>query len=339
MLAPNQAYGRAKAKFKIISETWSLLEDLAFIHYDLFPKIWQLVGLGLARYAPERFSGEITQSLCFGYAFFVVSLIVNLPFDYYYNFILEESYGFNKMTVKLWITDMIKSQFLAIAFGGPISAAILTIVQRTGQNFFYYLWLFMLGVNMLAITIYPIFIVPLFNKLTPLPPGPLKEGVEALARKLNFPLTELQVIDGSKRSAHSNAYFSGLPWKKHIVIYDTLLEKSTDKEVEAVLAHELGHWSHSHTTKLLLIGQAHIFYVFAFFSVFYKNKSLFADFGFTDEMPIAIGFLLFGEVFSPTDAVVKILMNMMSRSMEYQAGMVKSSESEIHREFTNCIIR
>ena len=288
----------------------------------MFPKVWQYAGLLLAQYAPERFSGEISQSLLFGYLFYVMNLIVGLPFDYYYNFILEESYGFNKMTVKLWLTDMVKSQLLAIGFGGPISAAIFAIVQRTGQNFFYYLWLFMLAVNMLAITIYPILIVPLFNKLTPLPDGPLKEGVEALARKLKFPLTELQVIDGSKRSAHSNAYFSGLPWKKHIVIYDTLLEKSTDKEVEAVLAHELGHWSHSHTTRLLLIGQAHIFYVFAFFSVFYKNKSLFADFGFIDEMPIAIGFLLFGEVFSPTDAVVKILMNMMSRSMEYQAGML-----------------
>lgn len=105
------------------------------------------------------------------------------------------------------------------------------------------------------ITVYPIAILPLFNKLSPLEPGRLKDGVEGLAKRLNFPLSELYVIDGSKRSAHSNAYFFGLPWKKHIVIYDTLIEKSESEEVVAVLAHELGHWSLGHTTKLFGISQ------------------------------------------------------------------------------------
>lgn len=105
------------------------------------------------------------------------------------------------------------------------------------------------------ITVYPIAILPLFNKLSPLEPGQLKDGVEGLAKRLNFPLSELYVIDGSKRSAHSNAYFFGLPWKKHIVIYDTLIEKSESEEVVAVLAHELGHWSLGHTTKLFGISQ------------------------------------------------------------------------------------
>lgn len=111
---------------------------------------------------------------------------------------------------------------------------------------------------MFAITIYPIFILPLFNKLSPLEPGELKTGVEGLAKRLNFPLKELYVIDGSKRSAHSNAYFYGLPWKKHIVIYDTLIEKSETEEVVAVLSHELGHWSLSHTTKLFGIAQVRL---------------------------------------------------------------------------------
>ncbi len=105
------------------------------------------------------------------------------------------------------------------------------------------------------ITVYPITILPLFNKLSPLEPGALKTGVENLAKKLSFPLRELYVIDGSKRSAHSNAYFFGLPWKKHIVIYDTLIEKSDTNEVVAVLAHELGHWSLGHTTRLFAISQ------------------------------------------------------------------------------------
>lgn len=150
---------------------------------------------------------------------------------------------------------MIKSQALMVVFGAPLLSGFLAIVQKTGNQFFYYLWLFSIAVQMFAITIYPIFILPLFNKLSPLEEGKLKTGVEALAKKLNFPLSELYVIDGSKRSAHSNAYFYGLPWKKHIVIYDTLIEKSETEEVVAVLAHELGHWSLGHTTKLMGIGQ------------------------------------------------------------------------------------
>lgn len=168
---------------------------------------------------------------------------------------LEEKFGFNKQTVKLWVSDMLKGQMLGIVLGAPIISAVLKIVQKTGNSCFYYLWLFGVFVQVFAITIYPIVILPLFNKLSPLEPGAIKTGVENLAKKLNFPLQELHVIDGSKRSAHSNAYFYGLPWKKHIVIYDTLIEKSKPEEVVAVLSHELGHWSLSHTTKLFGIAQ------------------------------------------------------------------------------------
>jgi STE24 endopeptidase len=150
---------------------------------------------------------------------------------------------------------MIKGQFLAVILGAPILAGFLKIIQAFGNNFFYYLWVFAIAVQMFMITVYPIAILPLFNKLEPLKPGELKTAVEALAEKLKFPLKKLYVIDGSKRSAHSNAYFFGLPWAKHIVIYDTLIDKSDTQEVVAVLAHELGHWSLSHTTKLFGIAQ------------------------------------------------------------------------------------
>jgi STE24 endopeptidase len=252
-----------------------------------------------------------------------IDLIYGIPFAYYHSFVLEESFGFNKMTIKLWLTDMVKGQGLALAFGIPIGSAFLAIINKTGQGFFYYLWMFMLVVQISAMTIYPILIVPMFNKLEPLKPGKLKDSVEALASKLEFPLSELQVIDGSKRSAHSNAYFTGLPWigKKKIVIYDTLLEKSTEKEVEAVLAHELGHWQMNHTSRLLFISQAHLFYMFALFSVFINNRSLYADFGFNRERPTIVGFILFNEILSPTDSIIKLLLNIWTRRMEYEAGM------------------
>ena len=194
-------------------------------------------------------------SLVFLFVFSIAQIVLGLPISYYSTFVLEEKFGFNKQTVKLWIMDMIKGLGLGIALGGPFLSGFLAIIQKTGNSFFYYLWLFAIGVQVFAITVYPIAILPLFNKLSPLEEGKLKTGVEDLAKRLKFPLSELYVIDGSKRSAHSNAYFYGLPWKKHIVIYDTLIEKSETEEVVAVLAHELGHWGLSHTTKLLGVSQ------------------------------------------------------------------------------------
>ena len=250
-----QAYGRAKAKFGFVAGIYDQLQNFGIIYYDLLPKLWGLTGVWLIRYVPERYSGEIAHTLIFFFTYNIISTILSLPTAYYGTFVLEEKFGFNKQTVKLWIMDMLKSQALTVVFGAPLLSGFLAIVQKTGNQFFYYLWLFSIVVQMFAITIYPIFILPLFNKLSPLEEGKLKTGVEALAKKLNFPLSELYVIDGSKRSAHSNAYFYGLPWKKHIVIYDTLIEKSETEEVVAVLAHELGHWSLGHTTKLMGIGQ------------------------------------------------------------------------------------
>ncbi len=290
----------------------------------------------MVRYLPPAYSGEITQSLLFLFAFNLADFITDLPFRYYNAFVLEEAFGFNKMTVDLWISDLLKEQALTIAFGAPIASGILAIIKRTGHNFFYYIWLFMLCINVAALTIFPIIIVPLFNKLSPLPDGTLKNRVEALAQRLKFPLAELQVIDGSKRSAHSNAYFTGLPWKKKIVIYDTLLDESTEEEVEAVLAHELGHWSMAHTTKLMGIGQVHIFYIFALFSVFIENKSMYADFGFYDQRPILIGLFLFNEIFAPTEALIKLFMNFLTRRMEYEAGKLQfplSYRAQIFSEY------
>lgn len=250
-----QAYGRAKAKFGFFSSLFSLVQNLGVVYGDVLPKFWALSGVFLARYLPTGFQGEISQTLVFFFLFNLVSTATSLPISYYKTFILEEKFGFNKQTLKLWVTDMLKGQMLGIALGAPIMSAVLKIIQVTGTSFFYYLWLFTVFVQFSAISIYPILILPLFNKLSPLEPGELKTGVEGLAKKLNFPLHELYVIDGSKRSSHSNAYFYGLPWKKHIVIYDTLIEKSKPDEVVAVLGHELGHWQLSHTTKLLVIAQ------------------------------------------------------------------------------------
>lgn len=254
----SQAYGRAKAQYEFVNGLWGQIQNVAFIHYDILPKLWSWTGNLLLKFAPARFTGEISHSIVFVLTFIMINQVLSLPSSVYHTFVLEEKFGFNKQTPKVFITDILKSQLLAFVLAPPILAGFLAIVQRTGNQFFYYLWMFGAGLQVFMITVYPITILPLFNKLTPLEPGKLKTGVEALSQKLKFPLNELYVIDGSKRSAHSNAYFFGLPWKKHIVIYDTLIEKSETEEVVAVLAHELGHWSLGHTTRLFGISQVRI---------------------------------------------------------------------------------
>jgi len=251
----SQAYGRAKAKFGFLEGFYTQILGLAPVYFDVYPKLWSLTGEWLVSAMPARFTGEISHTLLFIFVFTLIQTGLGIPTSYYRTFVLEEKFGFNKQTVQLWVTDMVKGQALGVLFGAPLLAAFLKIIKKTGNDFFYYLWMFSIVVQMVMITVYPIFILPLFNKLSPLEEGPLKTGVENLAKRLKFPLTELYVIDGSKRSAHSNAYFFGLPWKKHIVIYDTLIEKSKTEEVVAVLGHELGHWSLSHTTKLMAISQ------------------------------------------------------------------------------------
>ncbi|KAK4147197.1 ribosomal protein L34-like protein [Dichotomopilus funicola] len=315
----SQAYGRAKAKFTGFNGLYGQIQNLAFYHFDVLPKLWSWTGDLLVRWAPARFTGEISHSIVFILSFIVIQQVLSLPSSIYSTFVLEEKFGFNKQTPKLFVTDIIKTNILTFALVPPILAGFLSIVKKTGNQFFYYLWMFGAFLQVFMITIYPIVILPMFNKLSPLDEGKLKTDVEDLAKKLKFPLHELYVIDGSKRSAHSNAYFFGLPWKKHIVIYDTLIEKSESDEVVAVLAHELGHWSLGHTTKLFGISQAHFFYIFSLFSVFVHNNSLYADFGFTNQHPIIIGFLLFSDILGPLDNVIKLLMNILSRRFEFQA--------------------
>ena len=256
----SQAYGRAKAKFNFWSGLYGQFQNTAFIYFDVLPKLWNLAGSLLLSHAPARFTGEISQSIAFVLGFIAIQSVVSLPTSIYSTFVLEEKFGFNKQTPKIFATDMAKSQMLAWILTPPILSAFLKIVQKTGNEFFFYLWAFGAALQVFMITVYPSTILPLFNTLSPLPDGKLKSSVEALAKKLKFPLSELHVIDGSKRSAHSNAYFFGLPWKKHIVIYDTLIEKSEPEEVVAVLAHELGHWSLGHTTRLFAISQVYSYH-------------------------------------------------------------------------------
>lgn len=319
----SQDYSLAKLKFSIFGDLYGLVQNVLFMKYDLLPILWGKAGSIMklcSKFLPAFLSGEITQSLFFFAGFTSISTLLSLPTSYYVTFYLEEKYGFNKSTRKLFFTDLVKTFFLTIGLGTPIVAGFLKIIQYFGDTFMFWVSLFLFCVQIFFIIVYPKFIQPLFNDLKPLEDGELKVAIEKLASDNKFPLDKLYVIDGSKRSAHSNAYFLGLPWgTKQIVIYDTLIKTSSVPEVTAVLGHEIGHWALSHTTKLLIIGQSHLFLIMTLFTAFVKNNSLYESFGFFNAQPILVGFLLFGDILKPLDAAMGFFSNLLSRKYEYEA--------------------
>ncbi|OCF76532.1 STE24 endopeptidase [Kwoniella mangroviensis CBS 8886] len=319
-----QSYSKDKTRFALLKLIFDQFLGWGLIKLGAYAGLWNFTGGLLSKIgiSPNRVT---THSLAWMTVLTLISSFPGLPWSYYQTFVLEQKHGFNKSTVKLWIADTIKTYALAAVIGLPVLAGFLRIIDWAGKSFVPWLMIFLIGIQLTLQIVYPTFIQPLFNKLEPLPQGELRTKVEELAGQLGFPLKHLYVIDGSKRSSHSNAYFYGLPWSKHIVIYDTLIKDSTVDEVVAVLGHELGHWYYAHPTKLLLVTQLHLLLTLTIFSIFINNKSLYASFGFDPSLavakpqPICIGFMLFQLVLEPTDAFVKFLLNAETRRMEYQA--------------------
>lgn len=247
---------------------------------------------------------------------------VSIPMSLYSNFVVEEKHGFNKMTLKLFFTDLIKSEALAYVFGGTLIPLLIWIVRRTGQNFYLYLWGSVQVLIFSFMWIYPNIIQPLFNKFEELKDEDLRKQIEDLAAEENFPLTKLFQIDGSKRSGHSNAYFFGF-WKyKRIVLYDTLLHLKHE-DILAILCHELGHWKFGHTLVNLGISSAHIFVLFWLFgTVMYSgdmSRDMVRQFGYGDSSAVMIQLSLFMMLFSPTEQLLSLGMTMLSRHFEFQA--------------------
>jgi STE24 endopeptidase len=191
----------------------------------------------------------MTQQLALVAGFALISGVLDLPFSLYQTFVVEERFGFNKMSFRLWVLDLVKSLALGAAIGLPIIALILWVMGATGSLWWLWAWVVWMGFNLLALVVYPTLIAPLFNKFKPLEDETLKARVTELMRRCGFAAKGLFVMDGSKRSAHGNAYFTGFGAAKRVVFYDTLLNKLSPPEVDAVLAHELGHFKHKHIIK------------------------------------------------------------------------------------------
>jgi STE24 endopeptidase len=266
--------------------------------------------------------GGMVQQVALLAAFVLISSLIDLPLTLYKTFVIEEHFGFNKTTPKLWLLDLLKSTLLGAAIGLPIAALILWLMGAAGPRWWLWAWSVWMGFNLLLLLIYPTFIAPLFNKFAPLADEALKARVTALMQRCGFAAKGLFVMDGSKRSAHANAYFTGFGAAKRVVFYDTLLTKLSADEVEAVLAHELGHFKHKHVIKrivsmfaLSLLGFALLGWL-ATQVWFYSGLGVQANLGAPNDALALLLFMLAMPVFSFFIAPV---FAQLSRKHEFEA--------------------
>jgi STE24 endopeptidase len=312
----SREYSKDKSRVKFVQDLYFFTLATLLIVENGYAFFWNISKTLLE--SMNLTGSEVQVSCVFVLVYMLFDIVCKLPFSLYSTFVIEEKHGFNKQTLGLFFSDLVKSILLGVVIGGPIISAVVLIVRKTGRDFYFYLWVFMFLFQIVLLMIYPTLIQPLFNKFTPLEDGELKKGINELAKRIDFPLTKIFVVDGSKRSGHSNAYFFGFFKNKRIVLFDTLLETSSHEETCAVLAHELGHWKLNHILKNLIFSNIHSFimYYLVGFALWYDP--LFQAFGFKDQ-PVVIGFLLFSYLYAPVEELLSFLFAILSRTFEYQA--------------------
>ncbi|HOO18830.1 MAG TPA: M48 family metallopeptidase [Paludibacteraceae bacterium] len=305
-----QEYFRTNTRFSMLTSTLSFVIILLMLIFGGFGWLDNLL-----RKITEH---QILLPLLYFGVLFFASEIINLPFEWYDTFVIEEKFGFNKVTPKLFIVDKIKEILLAVIIGGGILAVIIWIYTLTPNYFWLWAWLAVTLFSLIMNMFYSEIIVPLFNKQTPLPEGELRAEIEKFASKAGFKLSNIYVIDSSKRSTKANAYFSGLGNKKRIVLFDTLLNKLTTEEIVAVLAHEIGHYKHKHTLYQFLISLP--VNLLLFFLLGYILKSdIFAQVLGVTSASFHINIIVFSLLYAPVSLLLGIFSNILSRKFEFQA--------------------
>lgn len=283
----------------------------------------------------------MAQQLALLFAFMAIGGLLGLPFSLYQTFVLEQRFGFNKMTWQLWLADFAKSTALGVAIGVPIAATILWLMGAAGTAWWVWAWAFWMAVNLLAMVVYPMFIAPLFNKFQPLEDETLKARIQALMERCGFRAKGLFVMDGSKRSAHANAYFTGFGAAKRVVFFDTLLGKLSADEVDAVLAHELGHFKHKHLLKMLAVVFAMSLAGFALLGWLATQPWFYTGLGVRPNMQgpnDALALLLFLLAVPVFTFFVSPLMAQMSRRNEFEADAFACSQAN-GRDLANALLK
>lgn len=260
----------------------------------------------------------------------LVEVSMGLPFDYYHSFVLEERYGFNTKTLKIWLSDLIKSMLVVIIIGTFLLCTLLLMVKYAGQNWWIWAWAIFLCFQLLMTVLYPTIIAPLFNKFTPLEDSELKDSIKRLAEEEGLNVGGIYQMDATRRTRHTNAYFSGLGRAKRIVLFDSLIQSHSQDEILAILAHEVGHLKKNHIKKQLIIIAFVSLLLFFMASKLLTWNVIYESFGFSN-MPCYVGLFLVGILWEPVNFFISPIGMAISRRFEreadfYSLGIVKTAK-------------
>lgn len=303
-------YKKTNYRFGIVSSTFSLLLTIGFLAFGGFEWVDQIVR-GITQ-------NTMFMALLFFGMVMIGSDFISLPFAYYSTFVIEEKFGFNKTTKKLFFIDKLKGWFMLIVLGGGILGMVIWFYQWAGNHFWIYAWVLITIFTVFMNLFYSKLIVPIFNRQTPLEDGSLKSKIEGYAKKVGFELNQIFVIDGSKRSTKANAYFSGFGREKRVTLYDTLIKDLNEEEIVAVLAHEVGHYKRRHiifnlSASILLTG-----FTLFILSLFVNHPEVSMAIG-VSQPSFHAALIGFGLLYSPISEITGLVMNHFSRKFEYQA--------------------
>lgn len=305
-----QAYTRARTRFDLVHGTCSLVALLLF---------WYLGGFGwLDRACRAIGVGPVSTGLVFIGVLAAASTAFCLPFRVYSTFVIEERFGFNRTSPRTFVLDLLKGLALGAVLGGGLLALVLFFFEWAGPLAWLWCWVAATAFMLVAQFVAPTWILPLFNTFSPLDGGELKDALIAYARAARFPVDGIFVVDGSRRSAKANAFFTGFGRRKRIALFDTLIEQQTTAELVAVVAHEVGHYKRRHVPKDLALRLAHTGAVFWLLSVFLERQGLFDAFA-VPTPSIHAGLVLFSLLFTPIELVLSVLVNLFSRKYEFEA--------------------
>jgi len=312
-------YSISKSKIGLLSSIISFVFVISLLVFNGYGFLNQLVySDSLNLFLPFEINTSFARSGVFFLILFILNSLISIPFSYYNTFIIEEKYGFNKTSKSTFFLDIIKSTILSILIGGFLLFAALYLYDNINEGFWLWLWI---GLSLLMVFInmfYADLIVPIFNKLTPLNNVELRKKIENYSKDVGYLLKNIYVIDGSKRSTKANAFFSGLGPRKTIALYDTLIEKHTENELVAVLAHEVGHFKKKHVLSGLLMSVIQIGIMAFFFELCLKLPEISIALGGLDTN-FHLGLIGFSIIFSPISMISSILMNYVSRKNEFEA--------------------
>jgi STE24 endopeptidase len=306
----SQDYLRVNTRFGWVTSALNIILMLIFWFGKGFPLLDQWVR--------SWNQGPVVTGLIYMGILLLLMTILSLPFSVYATFVIEERFGFNKTTWSTFVKDKIKGLILALLLGGPLLAAVLTFFEHTGPNAWWYCWIAVILYSLVVQFVAPTWIMPLFNKFTPLDKGELRDAIMNYARSIKYPLENVFVMDGSRRSSKSNAFFTGFGRHKRVVLFDTLIKQHTASELVAVLAHEMGHYKKKHILSMLVMGILQTGIMFFLLSVFISHQELFDAF-YMARPSVYAGMIFFAMLYSPIGFFVGLFIQMLSRKNEYQA--------------------